>query len=89
MIDRTISVEELKSLISFDHGCLVGDLPGDAYADKKHLDVLEELRQSIRDNGVTSPLRVVGNQLVDGHHRALVIMELGLASVPIVYEGKL
>lgn len=89
MIHKTISLDELKALVSFDHGCLVEDLPLSSYQAMKHRDVLEELRQSMDRLGVITPLRVVDTHLVDGHHRALVIMELGIEEVPVTYEGRL
>ena len=89
MIFKTLSLEELKDLRSFDHGCRVGDLSVALYGEGKHERVLQGLRESIQQDGVTEPLRVVSGVLVDGHHRALVIMELGLSEIPITYEGRL
>ena len=89
MIFKTLSLEELKDLCSFDHGCRVGDLSGALYGEDKHEKVFQSLRESIQRNGVTKPLRVVSGVLVDGHHRAMIIMELGLSEIPITYEGRL
>lgn len=80
-------MSDLKKLSSFDNPCLVGELSRDMYVLPKHTQVFQDLTADIQQNGITAPLRVVNNVLVDGHHRAIVAMELGLTEVPIVYEG--
>lgn len=89
MIRKTISLEELGKLVSFDHGCLVGSLSRDSYVEQKHVDTFVRLRDDISRNGITTPLRVVGTKLVDGHHRAVIALELGIDEIPINYEGVL
>jgi hypothetical protein len=84
---RTLSLAELKQLISFDNPCLVGELSREMYILPKHAQVFQDLTADIQQNGITAPLRVVNQYLVDGHHRAIVAMELGLDEVPITYEG--
>jgi len=84
---QTLSISDLKKLSSFDNPCLVGELSRDMYVLPKHERVFSELTTDIQENGITDPLRVVGQFLVDGHHRAIVAMELGLEEVPITYEG--
>lgn len=78
---------EFKRLQSFDNPCLVGDLTRAMYVLPKHEEVFQDLTADIQQNGITAPLRVVNDVLIDGHHRAIVAMELGLNEVPIAYEG--
>lgn len=84
-----MSLDELKALKSMDHPCYVGDLSRNTYIEYKHGRVFEDLAVDIRKNGITTPLRVVNNYLVDGHHRAVIAMELGITEIPITYEGVL
>lgn len=89
MIYKTITSDELRSLRSFDYPCLVGELTRDTYVESKHRAVFDDLAVDIQKNGISTPLRVVNGYLVDGHHRAVVALELGIDLIPIQYEGVL
>ena len=89
MIKDSLTLDELKALQSNDQNCLVGELCRGVYIEKKHHTVFDDLARDIRENGIETPLRVVGDRLVDGHHRAIVAIELGLGNIPITYEGPL
>lgn len=52
--------------------------------DAEHYD---DLKKSIQDRGITNPLLVRGNTLIDGHHRAVIARELELAKIPIKRIG--
>jgi len=48
---------------------------------------IEHLKRDISKNGITEPLTVRGgNVLVEGHHRGLAAMELGLDGVPVQHS---
>lgn len=89
MIHRTLSLDDLKALWSNDHHCRVGELSRTSYELPKHVDIFNDLSTAIQRDGITTPLRVVSGMLVDGHHRAIVAMELGIPTIPIAYEGVL
>lgn len=72
-----------------DYPCTVGELSRNTYIEFKHGPIFESLTKDIQENGITTPLRVVNDYLIDGHHRAVVAMELGLLEIPISYEGVL
>lgn len=81
------SIEQLDECYSNDYPHLqVKDLKRDLYPLYKDF---ASLSDNISQNGITAPLRVVGNKLVDGHHRAIIIKELGIKTVPIEYSGVL
>jgi hypothetical protein len=80
-----IPLEALLSLYCNDHPSLqVSDLHRGLYDYD-----FDTLLESIKNNGIVSPLTVVNGVLVDGHHRAIVIKELALPIVPITYSGYL
>jgi polysaccharide pyruvyl transferase WcaK-like protein len=65
----------------------VGELTRTDYPNRAF--VFEDLYNDIHKNGITTPLRVVNDRLVDGHHRAIIAMELGIETIPIEYSGYL
>ena len=84
-ITYAISLSSLLNLHSNDHPSLkVDDLTRDLYTYD-----FDGLSANVRDNGITEPLTVVNGVLVNGHHRAIVLKELGIGSVPITYSGYL
>lgn len=88
-IEISVNTEQLKSLRSFDHPCLVGELSRTLYIDSLHNEIFDQLTDDILQNGIMTPLRVVNRHLVDGHHRAIIALELDLPEIPISYEGTL
>ena len=41
------------------------------------------LMQDIRDHGIVTPLKCLGNDVLDGHRRLAAALLLGMESVPI------
>lgn len=82
-----MSCECLCRLWSNDYPELrVGELSRLNYPNRAF--VFEVLYADIMTNGISNPLRVVNDRLVDGHHRAIIAIELGLQEVPIEFSGK-
>lgn len=59
------------------------------YLKIKDVGYFDQLSKDIQDNGLSTPLRVNDGVLVDGHHRAIIAMELELKEVLIEYCGKI
>lgn len=91
-----LKVEKLAKLHSHAEygGKLVGDL---TVVDLSHAGdwdgSFDELVQSIRDTGIQIPLRIDKSEsgelmLRNGHHRAVIAIQLGLDTVPVtIREG--
>jgi ParB-like chromosome segregation protein Spo0J len=88
-----INQEQLRGLIAGDfymagtpdeEQIKVGDLHPDGISmyswDKDHY---EGLKEDIKSKGIHTPLAVSKNMLMDGHHRAVAAMELGLPQIPV------
>lgn len=45
---------------------------------------VEQIKRSIRDNGMNDPIGVWHNTVVDGHGRLLACKELGMTEVPVI-----
>ena len=76
-------------MTSHDWNCSVAQLTRDRYLKIKDVGYFDQLSKDIQDNGLSTPLKVSDGVLVDGHHRAIIAMELDLKEVPIEYCGKL
>lgn len=65
----------------------VGDLTVNDKFDKLlhelHPHELEALRESVIENGITDPIKVWGDTIVDGHNRYRIAKEYGMPEVPI------
>ena len=53
----------------------------------------ESLKDSIAKEGMKKPIKVIKNEhefpwLYDGHHRAVIALELGMKKVPVKYLDK-
>jgi hypothetical protein len=72
-----LSVKEALSLHSRDYGGTVGEHTDEVREHEKYAAV----RDSMRDTGQTTPIRVEGNDLHGGHHRIAAAQELGWESV--------
>ena len=84
-ITYNIPLESLLTLYCNDHPSLqVSSLHRGLYAYD-----FDALLESVKNNGIESPLTVVNGVLVNGHHRAIVIKELALPNIPITYSGYL
>jgi hypothetical protein len=51
---------------------------------KRYDESYRELIESMRTNGVTSPIGVNGNELANGHHRLAAMIDLGYTEIPVV-----
>lgn len=81
-----MSIDELRHLQSNDYpDKRIEDLQRDDYPNRAF--VFDDLLRDISKNGIKTPLRVVNNRLVDGHHRAIIAIELGLDGVMVEYSG--
>lgn len=90
---RTIMpIEELKDLDSENfEGEKVGNLLNLKWENNENLpqvwgDDYRSLKSDIAKNGIQTPLQVSNGQLLDGHHRAVAAIELGLSHVPVVHN---
>jgi ParB-like chromosome segregation protein Spo0J len=61
------------------HEIMEGDDPSE---DATHGNY-EGLKASIKKEGIKTPLQVLGNTLVEGHHRYLAAKELGINHLPM------
>lgn len=87
-INMVVPTDYLKALYSNDYpDKTIGQLKRADYPNRPF--VFDELAKDIAANGVVKPLRVVNRFLVDGHHRAIIALELGLDNVPVEYSGRL
>lgn len=87
-VKLVVPTDRLKDLYSNDYpDKTIGQLKRDDYPNRPF--VFDELTKDIAANGIVEPLRVVNNFLVDGHHRAIIALELGLDNVSIEYSGRL
>jgi polysaccharide pyruvyl transferase WcaK-like protein len=85
-IQLLLPIQDIRMLWSNDYPNMrVGELTRTDYPNRAF--VFEDLYNDIHKNGITTPLRVVNDRLVDGHHRAIIAMELGIETIPIEYSG--
>lgn len=85
---QDLPVTILSTLRSNDYpNKTISDLHRADYLNRAY--VFEGLAADIAKNGIKEPLRVANGVLVNGHHRAIIALELGLESVPIEYSGYL
>ena len=88
-----INQDQLRSLIAGDfymagtpddEQIKVGQLhPDDVTAYSWDKDHYEGLKEDIKNKGIHTPLKVSNSMLMDGHHRALIAMELGIPQIPV------
>ena len=94
-----INQEQLRGMFAndyYDHfeenNIKVGDLDADYVWDQFDDHTYEELHDSIKKEGIKTPLNVSlrDNMLYDGHHRAVIARDLGIDKIPIrdVDKGK-
>ncbi len=80
---RQFTTARVSQMVSGDSGLLVRDHP--SQLDTEGRAKVDSLKKDIEANGVQEPLVVSrrGDLLVDGHHRAIAAIELGLKKVPV------
>jgi len=82
-------IEELRGLSSENfEGVKVGNLldlrwDGDEDLPKVWGKDYDDLKSDIAEKGIHTPLLISGKQLLDGHHRAVAAMQLGMSHVPV------
>lgn len=93
VIHSTMSIEKLSKLHShFEYGGkLLKDLQESDLSKAGDWEgTFEELKQSIIEKGILNPIAIDKFEsgelnLKNGHHRAVIAMQIGLTSVPVVY----
>ena len=84
-----LPIEELKNLKSENfEGVKVGNLLDLRWDKDEDLPKVwgkdyEDLKSDIAKRGIHTPLLISDKQLLDGHHRAVAAMELGISHVPV------
>ena len=64
----------------------ISDVFEHAYNDRRNGSMgykWDDFRKQVGQHGITDPVRVAGNVLTDGHHRAMMAMEQGHLFVPV------
>lgn len=69
----------------FTNGDQTGWTAERAWLEEQHADELARLTASVVAEGIRDPIRVCDKdkRVIDGHHRAIVAQDLGLAMVPV------
>lgn len=79
---RTISLDELLEMPSYDAEGYGGEKVKDILDRKRGDEFYPELVESIREHGMQAPVMVVEGMFRNGHHRVAAAQDLGWAEVP-------